>query len=701
MGPDPNGDFVNVYFDFESHGTSTASNAASRGVLKRDIYQNGTLLSLPGIAPSAKIMGVKALWLGDTTFAWYYAAGFDWDPTNFGFKYTGVHRADIISNSWGDSDPIQDLGSTFGADLMSELADALSMPHFLDPSYPGVVMMIAGGNGGFGYGTTASPGSATLPITVGASTSYAYRSQPGLRISHEVPGSYDEVVPWSARGPTSTGEPKPDVVDVGAFGFTDQTTFTGYGNGTSSYTVFGGTSMATPVTAGAVALIIEEYRKTHGGATPAPDIVKAMLASTATDLSYDQFTQGAGRVDVWNAIAAAAEGHDSHLPNRFYLYSSASWDSAKALLSNSWPINLQTPIPSTSSVSANWYAGIVQPGTSASTTFDIQQASHPTAQAFTYTLISTTTSRYTANSTVTWVQIPISSIPANADLMKVTLVYHFSDFVNATSWDKRNLLLAQIYDTQFDSAGDISRITNGAPYSTTSELIVGRPLHKFQGTPAVRIVKQGPSTEIAFELVFRYYARSSWSWVTLSPTANSLKATITVPSGTGPGVYGGFIAVSDNGSETLIPVSVVVPIVAGGTYQSSAPGNNPYTNFAVYGAYDWSWRYEAGDWRTFAIIVPSGVKELKIHLSWSDNQTLIEGHLTGPMGFLVASNEYPTSLYAGSGKFVWYTPTGDPVEDLSAADPQSGVYLLVLHNVLFGGSFTSYPESYSIMVGMA
>ena len=72
---DPNGNFINVYFDFESHGTSTASNVASRGILKRDIYQNGTLLTLPGIAPAAKIMGVKALWLGDTTFAWYYAQG--------------------------------------------------------------------------------------------------------------------------------------------------------------------------------------------------------------------------------------------------------------------------------------------------------------------------------------------------------------------------------------------------------------------------------------------------------------------------------------------------------------------------------------------------------------------------------------------------------------------------------------------------
>jgi subtilisin family serine protease len=702
---DPNGNFINVYFDLESHGTSTASNAASRGVLKRDIYQNGTLLALPGIAPAAKIMGVKALWLGDITFAWYYAAGFDWNPTDFSFKYTGMHRADIISNSWGDSNVIQDLASTFGADLMSQLADAFSLPHYLDPAYPGVVMLIAAGNGGFGYGTVASPGAATLSITVGASTSYAYRTQPGLRIRNEVQGSYDEVVPWSARGPTSIGEPKPDVVDVGAFGFTDQATFTGYGNGTSAYTIFGGTSMATPVTAGTVALIIEEYRNTHNGATPAPDLVKAILASSATDLSYDQFTQGSGRVDAYEAVAAAADGHDSRLPSRFYLYSPATWDSVKNILANSWALNLQTPIPTTSSVSANWYAGIVTPGASTSATFDIQHASQPIAQAYQYTLISTAASRYAANSTVTWEQIPKSSIPSGTDLMKVTLVYHFSDFANQTSWKYSTLLLAQIYDTQFDSAGDISRITNGAPYSTTSELVVSNPLSKFRGVPAVRVVKQssGNATpEIQFELVFRYYRRSTWNWITnLSTSSNTLTATIAVPADAGPGVYGGFIAVSDKGAETVIPVSVVVPIVAGGTFQASSPEKTPYTNFEVYGAFDWSWRYEAGDWRTFAVVVPPGVSQLKIHLSWADPQTLIQEHLTSPLGYLLASSEYPTSVYVSSGKFRDITNTGGPAEYLSAPDVQPGVYFLVLHNVLFGGTFGGYPENYTLNLEMA
>jgi subtilisin family serine protease len=695
---DPTGNFVNVFFDCESHGTATASDAASRGVLKRDIYQNGTLISLAGIAPEAKVMGVKALWLGDTTFGWYYAAGFDWDSTDFSFKYTGNHRADIISNSWGDSNPIWDLGSTFGADYMSQLADAFVLPHYLDPSYPGTIMVIAAGNGGFGYGTTTSPAASTLAITVGASTSLAWRVQPSVAVKHEVAGRDDEVIPWSARGPTSLGDPKPDVVDVGAYGFADYFLFSGYGNGTKAYSVFGGTSMATPVTAGAIALLIQEYRTTHNGDTPRPDLIKSILTSTATDLGYDPLTQGSGRVDIYDAAAASAEGLDPRFPPRFYIQSTATWSATSKFLENSWNLNMQRAIPNNQMNSANWFAGMVSPGSSATAQFILYHATNPQAKAYDFSLIGSTSYQNRSAGNVTWVTLSKKEIPDGTDLMKITLVFHFTDFANISTWNAKNWLVAQLYDS--GQNGSLSRITASNSEGTTSELVVSRPLEKLLGVPKIRILSllKSGNESIPYELVVRYYKRTAWNWITnLSFSKNTMVASMEIPSNVSPGVYAGLIEVLDGGSDSILPVSVTVPIVSSGNYQNTS-SNSPYDNFAVYGAFDWDWRYEAGDWRTFAVVVPMSANKIRVSVSWSDADTDIQAHLTSPLGYLVASSEYPKTAYVGSGKFDLKTTTGSR-EDIYDGDTTQGIYLLVLHNTLFGAtSFSNYPEPFTLVV---
>ena len=65
---DSDGNFFGVMTDFMGHGTSSAASITSRGQESYDIYNNTKKYSIIGVAPDAKILPVKALWLGDTVY---------------------------------------------------------------------------------------------------------------------------------------------------------------------------------------------------------------------------------------------------------------------------------------------------------------------------------------------------------------------------------------------------------------------------------------------------------------------------------------------------------------------------------------------------------------------------------------------------------------------------------------------------------
>lgn len=182
-----------------------------------------------------------------------------------------------------------------------------------------VVVCAAGNNGRFaptnGFGTIGVPANDPSVLTVGATMT----EDTATRVD-------DKIASYSSKGPTAVDHiVKPDLVAPGnaqvslrAAGSTLDTAYPQYevspSNGNASkYFVLSGTSMATPIVSGAVALVLQQ------NPSMTPDQVKARLMKTAWkgvgqftyshdslgnlyNNEYDLFTYGAGYLDIDAAL---------------------------------------------------------------------------------------------------------------------------------------------------------------------------------------------------------------------------------------------------------------------------------------------------------------------------------------------------------------------------------------------------------------
>lgn len=130
----------------------------------------------------------------------------------------------------------------------------------------------------------------------------------------------DQVVAFSSRGPTQDGRTKPEVVAPGTFILSTRSTRIAQNNTAWSayppnrlYFFMGGTSMATPLTAGAMGLIREFLRIHQGIQSPSAALMKAtLIAGTQRLAGYGapgalvDNNQGYGRVHLNTVLAPAA-----------------------------------------------------------------------------------------------------------------------------------------------------------------------------------------------------------------------------------------------------------------------------------------------------------------------------------------------------------------------------------------------------------
>jgi serine protease AprX len=269
--------------DDYGHGTHVAGIIAGNG------FDSGGART--GMAPGARLIGLRVLdgqglgYISDVIAAIDYAVSV---RKTYNIRIINLSVASGVFESY-DTDPL--------AQAAKRAVEA------------GIVVVAAAGNLGTTedgtpqVGGITSPGNAPWVLTVGAS------SHQGTRTRRD-----DSVGAFSSRGPTwIDGDMKPDIVAPGvgteSLAAANSTLYHTYSDylldGTrrtafKPYLSLTGTSMAAPVVAGTVALMLE--------ANPdlTPNAVKAILQYTAQEREGTSwFAQGAGMLNTLGAIRMA------------------------------------------------------------------------------------------------------------------------------------------------------------------------------------------------------------------------------------------------------------------------------------------------------------------------------------------------------------------------------------------------------------
>jgi hypothetical protein len=291
-----------------SHGTHVAGSVLGNGDVSDGIagcdYDN----SYAGIAPEATLI-FQALENNATEAL----SGIPPDLNTLFSQAKGA-GAEIHTNSWGSS-----VGGAYTS--FSEDVD-----QFVWNNKDFLILFSAGndgvdedGDGVIDLRSMGSPATAKNCITVGASENNRPTGStptPGYDIPWAtgswaidypaVPISTDHVsddaagmAAFSSRGPCLDGRFKPDIVAPGtniistkSSMATDLWTTGGLSGGLENYYIFsGGTSMSTPLTAGAATLVREFYTDV-GAITPSAALIKATLLNGAADISPGQYGTG-------------------------------------------------------------------------------------------------------------------------------------------------------------------------------------------------------------------------------------------------------------------------------------------------------------------------------------------------------------------------------------------------------------------------
>ncbi len=214
------------------------------------------------------------------------------------FEHSLMNDAYIHTNSWGSESLVGDYTS-----------DSRSIDWFTN-DYPEFLVIFSAGD--MGVSGVTSPSTAKNSLSVGASTTGAFGSEPiGQAFSD------------SSSGPTSDGRIKPDLVAPGVMICSARALEADLASGgdcsssmhpdgsTPMYMTLNGSSMATPVVAGASAMAREFLREEVGIPIPRSDLIRALLVNGASDIGQKDVpnpNEGWGQLNISNSLFPQSDG---------------------------------------------------------------------------------------------------------------------------------------------------------------------------------------------------------------------------------------------------------------------------------------------------------------------------------------------------------------------------------------------------------